>query len=77
MLELLISIMLAMGFSFDKADCILKVNSEIISKMQSEATYDKLGGDKALASIPIGVTNEPQKTDGKEIVITDDTDPSK
>jgi hypothetical protein len=59
MLQLIISILLSLGFQQDPKTSQIKANEETIDIIKSQPTYKDLGGDGAL----------------NEIIIIDNTDP--
>lgn len=69
MLELLLSILLALGIEFsDKQP--LPADDNVIQKVQSSSDFEKLGGENALQEI-INPTDEAQESS----VVTDQTEP--
>lgn len=48
MLELLISILMAFGITYDSGSGKIKVNQDVVTKAQSNSNYNQLGGDAAL-----------------------------
>lgn len=48
MLELLISILMAFGITYDSGSGKMKVSQDVVTKAQAKSNYNELGGDAAL-----------------------------
>lgn len=48
MLELLISILMAFGITYDSGSGKIKVSQDVVTKAQAKSNYNELGGDAAL-----------------------------
>ena len=64
MLELVISVLFAFGFSFDGQGKLVGSNEynkqEIVQQVKSNPDYEKLGGDDALNSIAVVPDVDPR-----------------
>ena len=48
MLELLISILMAFGITYNSGGGKIKVSQDVVTKAQAKSNYNELGGDAAL-----------------------------
>lgn len=71
MIELLISIMMALGLSLDTTGGKLQINQTVIEKAQASSTYKDLGGDQAL--FDAATVSKPLE----DVVVTNPTEPTK
>jgi hypothetical protein len=69
MLELLISILMAFGITYDSGSGKMKVSQDVVTKAQAKSNYNELGGDAALYQyVETGSSLD-------DVVITQDVDP--
>ncbi|MBK6837785.1 MAG: hypothetical protein IPG90_05510 [Bacteroidetes bacterium] len=71
MLQLLISILMAFGLTYDANSGKIKVTQDVVTKAQTISNYNELGGDAALYEI---VEVGPKTND--DVVITQQVDPT-
>lgn len=71
MIELLISILMALGLSLDSSDGKLHINQTVLEKAQANSSYKDLGGDNAVYNI---ATLDSKPLD--DVVITSPVDPT-
>ena len=71
MLQLLISILMAFGLTYDANSGKIKVTQDVVTKAQTISNYNELGGDAALYEI---VEVGPKTND--DVVVVIETDPT-
>ncbi|HRH66718.1 MAG TPA: hypothetical protein PLU53_10515 [Bacteroidia bacterium] len=71
MLDLLISILMSLGFLYEPSSSKIKVDQAIVTKIQSNSNYDAFGGDAALFNLA-EISSKPNE----DVVIIVETDPT-
>ncbi len=61
MLQLLITILLALGLKTEPVDGRYNVSQDVVQKVHNDPDYDKLGGDDALNAIVVHDDTDPHQ----------------